>query len=93
MEYDFKVFYRKGAKNTIAYAVLRHLNWGYTNVDPYLDILRLLVFDRNNTQVLSKVDKVDSTAWERQNCDPDYDSHCTHTVLAADVRPLRNCLH
>lgn len=57
MEYEFKVFYRRGAKNTIADAVSRLPTWGYTNVDPDLDIPCFGVFSVTTPELLRTDEK------------------------------------
>lgn len=48
LEYDFKVYYRKGAKNTIADAISRLPTWGYLNVPPTLKYLALSSTEKMN---------------------------------------------
>lgn len=90
MEYEFKVFYRKGAKNKTADAISQLLTRGYTTTERDFDIPCFLVFCETKDSV-EVVENFDSPSLEMTDWDPDYDARITHRVLAAYGRPRLRC--
>lgn len=82
MEFDFKLYYRKGAKNTIADAVSRLPTWGYTNVDPDLYIPCFPIFITSGPNTFDTVGDENVPHWESQDWDPDRDANLRYTVLS-----------
>lgn len=90
LEFDFKVFYRKGAKNTIADAIFRLPTWGYLNVAPDLEI-PCFTIESSAAQHEPRPPPLqkhsDTSSWLPQDCDPDWDPPPHLEVLAVDSAP------
>lgn len=86
LDFDFEVFYRKGAKNTIADSISRLPAWGYLDVSTDLDIPCFLI--RNLTGPLPIQRQCDTSSWVLNKWAPDSDPGIPSEVLAVDAAPL-----
>lgn len=86
LEFDLKVLYRKGAKNTIADKISRLTTCGYLDVAPDLEIPCFIVQER--PEQLAVQQNCDTGSWVTNDWDLEGDPIIAHRVLAVDAAPL-----